>query len=185
MLLAAGAGSRFRAAGGGRKLLAAWNGMPLLEWPLRALAAADLRDRVVVLGAGADEILAAVDLHGARAIVNPDYADGMATSLRAGLAALDGGCEAAIVALGDGPHLHPHAIGRVLAALPTAGDGVAAAAYGGTRGHPVALVRDAWPRLPVTGEAGGRALGDVLLVPCDDLGHPGDVDTPQDLPHPS
>jgi CTP:molybdopterin cytidylyltransferase MocA len=181
VLLAAGAGARFRAAGGGRKLLAPWNGTPLLEWPLRALAAAGLADRVVVLGDGAEEILAAVDLHGARAIVNPHHAQGMATSLRAGLAALDPACEAAIVALGDGPRLHPDAIERVLDALAEAADGIAAASYGGVRGHPVALMRDAWSRLPLSGEAGGRALGGALLVPCDDLGAPGDVDTPDDL----
>ena len=67
VLLAAGAGTRFRAAGGGVKLLAPVDGRPLVEWALAALAAAPLGDRVIVLGAHADELLAAADLHGARA----------------------------------------------------------------------------------------------------------------------
>ena len=57
-----------------------------------------------------------------------------------------------------------------------AGD-VVAASYGGERGHPVVLGRAAWLNVP---DEGARAL-DPVLVPCDDLGAPGDVDTPEDL----
>ena len=52
-----------------------------------------------------------------------------------------------------------------------------AASYGGNRGHPVLLGRDAWSQVP---DEGARALVPVL-VPCDDLGDPGDVDRPEDL----
>jgi nicotine blue oxidoreductase len=58
-----------------------------------------------------------------------------------------------------------------------AGD-VVAASYGGDRGHPVVLDRRVWDRFP---DEGARAL-DPVLVPCDDLGSPGDVDTPADVP---
>ena len=95
VLLAAGAGSRFRAAGGGVKLLAPVDGRPLVEWALAALAAAPLGDRVIVLGAHADELLAAIDLHGARPVRNEHWERGMASSLQAGLAALDPACTAA------------------------------------------------------------------------------------------
>ena len=113
VLLAAGAGSRFRAAGGGVKLLAQVDGRPLVERALAALAAAPLGDRVVVLGAHADELLAAIDLHGARPVRNERWERGMASSLQAGLAALDPACTAAVVVLGDGPALAAEAIRRV------------------------------------------------------------------------
>ena len=53
-----------------------------------------------------------------------------------------------------------------------------AASYGGERGHPVLIARSAWHTVP---DEGARALA-PLLVPCDDLGPPGDVDYPADLP---
>ena len=113
ILLGAGAGTRFRAAGGRRKLLAPIGGRPLIERPLRALLAAGLDEVVVVLGSGADEILAQADLSARRVLVHPGWADGMASSLAAGLAALPAACEAAIVVLGDGPWLSTEAVRRV------------------------------------------------------------------------
>ena len=126
VLLAAGAGSRFRAAGGGVKLLAPVGGRPLVERALAALAAAPLGDRVIVLGAHADELLAAIDLHGARPVRNEQWERGMASSLQAGLAALDPACSAAVVVLGDGPALAAEAIRRVAAAAEGA-EGLVAA----------------------------------------------------------
>jgi len=57
------------------------------------------------------------------------------------------------------------------------GTEVVAASYRGDRGHPVLLARAAWDRVP---DEGARALT-PLLVPCDDVGAPGDVDTADDL----
>ena len=53
-----------------------------------------------------------------------------------------------------------------------------AASYGGERSHPVVLDRSVWGDVP---DEGARAL-EAVLVPCDDLGAPGDVDVPDDLP---
>lgn len=181
VVLAAGAGSRFAAAGGGIKLLAPWEGRPLLEAPLGALAAADLADRVVVLGSHAGEVLAGVDLGGARPLVHERWAEGMASSLRAGLEALDPSCTHALVVLGDAPRLSALAVERVLARAARDPEQTVAAAYDGVRGHPVALPRAVWERLPLRGEAGGRALGEAVLVECGDLGAPGDADTPDEL----
>ena len=55
--------------------------------------------------------------------------------------------------------------------------GIVAAAYGAERGHPLVLGRDDWEDIP---DEGLRDLP-VRLVPCDDLGAPGDVDVPEDL----
>jgi CTP:molybdopterin cytidylyltransferase MocA len=183
VLLAAGAGSRFRAAGGGIKLLAPVAGRPLVEWALVALAAAPLGDRVIVLGAHADELLAATELHGARPVRNEHWERGMASSLRAGLGALAPDCTAALVVLGDGPALAAEAIRRVAEAAEGAEDLVADTYGGGRSGHPVAIPRALWAQLPQTGEQGARVLGEpAVLVDCSDLPAPGDADTPADLP---
>jgi CTP:molybdopterin cytidylyltransferase MocA len=182
VLLAAGEGARFRAAGGGLQLLAPLGGRPLVEWALEAMAAAPLGDRVIVLGAHADELLAATDLHGARPVRNDHWERGMASSLGAGLAALDPACTAALVVLGDGPTLAAEAIRRVAAAAEGA-EGIVVAGYGERSGHPVAIPRTLWAQLPQVGEQGARALGEpALVVDCSDLPEPGDADTPADLP---
>ena len=105
-----------------------------------------------------------------------EWADGPGASLRCGLGALAGDVEAAVVVLADGPELAPEAVDRVLGAWREQG-GVVAASYDGARGHPLVLGRADWSDIPDEG------LRDrpVRLVPCDDLGPPGDVDTPEDL----
>jgi CTP:molybdopterin cytidylyltransferase MocA len=114
----------------------------------------------------------------ADAIQCPEWERGPGASLRCGLAALDDEVEAAVVVLADGPDLAPAAIDRVLAAWRESGEAVVAASYGGMRGHPVVVDRSAWDDVPDEGLRGQEPL----LVPCDDLGSPGDVDVPGDLP---
>lgn len=189
VVLAAGAASRF---GSPKQALL------LSEVVPRVRESAAVGDLVVVLGA--HEV--ATD---ARVVRCPDWASGPGVSLRCGLAALPDGCEAAIVVLADGPDLNPAAIDRVVAAWRAAGGdvggngggdgggradagegaggdrgsgGAFAASYGGARGHPVLLPRSLWFSIP---DAGARAI-EPRLVPCDDLGDPGDVDTPEHLP---
>jgi CTP:molybdopterin cytidylyltransferase MocA len=106
-----------------------------------------------------------------------DWEQGPGASLRCGLSALAPGTAAAVVILADGPELSPAAVDRLVAAWRTGAGDVLAASYGGSRGHPVVLDRAAWERVP---DEGARAL-DPVLVPCDDLGAPGDVDYPEDL----
>ena len=80
--------------------------------------------------------------------------------------------------LADGPDLAPAAVDRVVASWQDGAGDVLAASYGGVRGHPVVLGRGVWELVP---DEGARAL-DPVLVPCDDLGAPGDVDLPENLP---
>lgn len=126
-------------------------------------------DQVVVV-AGAYPLEGAVDC--------PDWERGPGASLRCGLAALGPAVEAAVVVLADGPELAPEAVERVVAAWRAEGAPVVAASYGGVRGHPLLVARAAWGEVP---DEGLRAV-EPLLVPCDDLGAPGDVDRPADLP---
>jgi len=130
-----------------------------------------LEDVVVVLGA--HDVPTS-----ARSVHCPDWELGRGASLRCGLRALTPQTAAAIVVLGDGPDLSPAAIDRVLEVWRESGAEVVAATYGGNRGHPVLLARAVWERIP---DQGARSLP-ALLVPCDDLGPPGDVDFADDLP---
>jgi CTP:molybdopterin cytidylyltransferase MocA len=113
-----------------------------------------------------------------RVVRCPEWEHGPGASLRCGLRALAPGTPAAAVVLADGPDLAPAAVDRVVEAWRSGAGDVLAASYGGGRGHPVVLARAVWELVP---DEGARALVPVL-VPCDDLGDPGDVDRPDDLP---
>jgi CTP:molybdopterin cytidylyltransferase MocA len=160
-VLAAGASTRFGSPK--QRLLLA----PVLE----RVRASSVDDVVVVLGA--HEVDTAE-----RTVRCPAWERGPGASLRCGLQALPAGVAAALVVLADGPDLAPEAIDRVVEDWRTNGGEIVAASYGGTRGHPVLVARPVWERIP---DEGARMLP-ARLVPCDDLGDPGDVDLADDLP---
>jgi CTP:molybdopterin cytidylyltransferase MocA len=178
LVLAAGAGTRF----GGPKQLADLDGMPMLEHSLCAMMAAPVGRVVVVLGANAEHIAAAVDLHGAEPVVCPRWEEGQSASLAYGLAAL-AESDAVVVTLGDQPRMSPDAIRRVISARNAAA--AVRATYGARPGHPVLLERELFePLRDVSGDRGARNLllsVQVLDVPCDDIGGGEDVDTPAEL----
>jgi CTP:molybdopterin cytidylyltransferase MocA len=161
IVLAAGAASRF---GEPKQRL-------LLPRVLARLEETALDEIVVVSGAHR------LEAGGARLVPCPGWERGPGASLRCGLAALSAETRAAVVCLADGPNLAPAAVDRVLDAWRTGEGDVVAASYGGDRGHPVVLGRSAWDLVP---DEGMRALP-ATLVPCDDLGAPGDIDSPEDL----
>jgi nicotine blue oxidoreductase len=146
----------------------------LLPSVLDRLAASPVDEVVVVAGAYPLEARGA-----ARVVRCAEWAHGPGASLRCGLAALGPEVEAAIVALADGPDLSPAAVERVLGEWRSGG-GIVAASYDGARGHPLVLGRADWEDVP----DGGLQERPARLVPCDDLGAPGDVDTPGDC-HPA
>jgi CTP:molybdopterin cytidylyltransferase MocA len=179
VVLAAGAGTRF----GGAKQLADLDGRPLLEHSIRAMTVSPVGRVVVVLGAGAEEVVERVDLHGAQPVVCGAWRDGQSASLARGLEEL-ADCEAVVVTLGDQPRLSPDAIRRVISAR-SADAAAVRATYRGDPGHPVLLEHELFERMrDVTGDHGARNL---LLsvatreVPCGDLGGGEDVDTPSQL----
>jgi CTP:molybdopterin cytidylyltransferase MocA len=161
VVLAAGAATRFGAPK--QQLLLPRVLARLRESPVDAI--------VVVAGAHA------IEAEGAEVVDCPEWEQGPGASLRCGLAALEPDVEAAVVCLADGPNLAPEAVSRVLEAWRADGGEVVAASYGGARGHPLVIGRAAWASVP---DEGLRGLP-VKLVPCDDLGTPGDIDQLSDL----
>ena len=161
MVLAAGASRRF---GSPKQRV-------LLEPVLERVRQSSVPDAIVVLGA--HEVPSS-----APTVRCPEWERGRGASLRCGLAALRPETAAAVVVLGDGPSLSPAAIDRVVEVWRESGAEIVAATYAGNRGHPVLLTRAVWDRIP---DEGARSLP-ALLVPCDDLGPPGDVDFADDLP---
>ena len=133
ILLAAGESARM----GRPKPLLPWRGLPLVEYQVRELAAADIDQVIVVLGHDAGKIRQHVPAE-ARIVVNEAYSDGRASSLRAGAAALADDVEAILVLNVDQPRprdllqvlLTAHAEDQALITVPT---------FAGKRGHPIVL----------------------------------------------
>ncbi|WP_226961538.1 MULTISPECIES: nucleotidyltransferase family protein [Streptomyces] len=187
VLLAAGGGRRL---GGRVKALLRHRGLPLVELAAGELRGAGCAPVVVVLGAGADEVVAGARLDGCRVVRNPAWESGLGSSLRAGLAALAALPEppaGALVALVDQPWVGAAAMARVAGALRSP-ETLAAAAYGGERGHPV-LFGAAHLAAVADGARGDRGARDYLreradrltLVECGDVASPQDIDQPADL----
>ncbi|MFJ4481106.1 NTP transferase domain-containing protein [Streptomyces longwoodensis] len=187
LLLAAGGGRRL---GGRPKALLVHRDRPLVEHAVGVLRAAGLARVHVVLGASADLVRERAALDGCVLVDNPDWEQGMGSSLRAGLASLTGtGARAALVSLVDQPGIGPEAVARVLAALRN-GTSLASAAYDGVRGHPVLLGSEHWAGVvaAATGDRGARGYlreheREITLVECGDVARPHDIDTAEDLRH--
>ncbi|MBB5804351.1 nicotine blue oxidoreductase [Saccharothrix ecbatanensis] len=181
LLLAAGAGRRF----GGPKALVSHGGVLWVDRAAGVLRDAGCSPVVVVLGASASSVRARAALDGCVVVDNAEWATGMGSSLRAGLAALTGTDAAAVVVLPvDTPGVTVAAVERFRElATPTA---LARASYDGTPGHPVLIGSEHWPGVSAsaTGDAGARdylRTHSTLDVPCGDVADGADVDHPGDL----
>lgn len=171
IVLAAGAGRRF----GGPKQLAEVGGRPLLAHVLELAAP---YDPVVVVGAHADVVRAGVELSGADVVDAPDWAEGQAASLRAGVSAL-GDVDAALMLLGDQPFITPAVVAGTIERF-TGWDAVRTT-YAGRPGHPVLLGRAVLDAVPaLRGDVGARELLRSFRVRTWEAGHlcdPTDIDT--------
>lgn len=202
VVLAAGLSRRM---GEQNKLVQPVDGVPLVLHAIDALLATNVAPIVVVTGHQADAVQSLVASRAAqgrvRCVHNPDYAQGLSTSLRVGIAALSAGqgavdgvrpsaqrCDGALVCLGDMPRVRSGHMEALLAAFdPSDGREVIVPTYRGQRGNPVLWSSRFFPELQqLHGDSGAKALlsnhADVLCyVPMGDDGVTLDVDTNEAL----
>jgi CTP:molybdopterin cytidylyltransferase MocA len=183
VVLAAGAGSRF----GGGKLLAPFGGRTLIEATLLGLREAPVDETIVVVGKDAERLRGFCESDGVRCTENPDWEEGMATSVKKGLASCSPDARAAVILLADQPLVGEEAVERLVRAFEEGAD-VAVATFGGRPRNPALFARRVWPMLreELSGDEGARGFMGrhpelVTEVPCDDVADPADVDTVRDL----
>jgi molybdenum cofactor cytidylyltransferase len=184
VLLAAGSSSRMR---GADKLIETVDGAPQIARAARALCDSRADETLVVLGPGQDARRAALSGMGLRVVENPAAAEGMASSIRAAIAALSPEADAVLVALADMPEIAPEHLDRVIAAFdPEEGRAIVRAAdAAGRPGHPVLFGRRFFETLArLKGDEGARAiLADhpelVIAVTTPGAAATIDLDTPE------
>jgi CTP:molybdopterin cytidylyltransferase MocA len=183
MILAAGSSSRL----GFPKQLLLSEGTPLVCRAAGAALGSGAWPVVVVVGANAGRIRPALARLPVLLVDNPAWTEGMASSIRSGIAALNQfsrSLDAALVALADQPAFSGESIGKLVAAQHSTGLAIAAALYKGRLGAPALFLRGHFAALAaLTGEDGARALlnADPARVAGVDLPELGfDVDTPED-----
>lgn len=183
VVLAAGQSSRF----GANKLLADVGGQPMIRRTVAAMRqAAD--ETIVVTGRDAGEIEAALAGLPVSFIHNPHFAEGLSTSLRAGVEALSPDTDAAVIALGDMPLVGPDVVRRLIAAYnPAEHRSICVPVFAGERGNPVLWGRQHFETLKsLAGDRGARVLfdqhaEDIVEVSMPDDAVLRDADTPEAL----
>ncbi len=171
---------------GRHKLLLPLGDRPLVAHVVAAACASGADPVLVVVGHEAERVRDALPPGRQRVVVNEDFATGMASSLRAGVAAVPRECAGALILLGDQPLVTAPLLDRLIAAARARPGVMVAASYGGRRGSPVCFPRAYFEELTaVAGDEGGRSVlahhvDRVELVACDQLAPDLDVDDPAD-----
>ncbi len=184
IILAAGRSTRM----GANKLLEPLRGKPLVRHVANAALASKAHPVIVVTGHQHERVEAALDGLDLAFVPNPDFADGLSTSLKAGIVALPAEVEAVVVLLGDMPLVTSEAMNNVIAAFEASPGNIAAIpVYQGEWGNPVLLSRSLFGAVAaLQGDAGARKLlngraGEVLEVPVTSDAILIDLDTPEAL----
>ena len=185
IVLAAGRSTRM---GGPNKLLAEINGRPLVRIAADAALASQARPVIIVTGHQRERVEAALNSLDVTLVHNPDFAEGLSTSLKVGIAAVLPDVDGAIVCLGDMPQVNAPLIDLLLGAFdPEKGALVVVPTIGGKRGNPVVWSRRFFPELAaLDGDIGARHLiasypEAVIEVPLIGNAALVDVDTPDAL----
>jgi molybdenum cofactor cytidylyltransferase len=174
------------------KLLAEVAGKPMVVRAVEAARASQAEPVIVVTGHERDRVEAALAGLSTQQVHNPDYAQGLSTSLHRGLAALPAGTDGVVVCLGDMPRVEAAAIDRLIAAFdPLEGRAICVPTWDGKRGNPVLFASRFLAEMQeIAGDVGARYLiGEypelVVEVAMDGTtaGHGVllDVDTPEAL----
>jgi molybdenum cofactor cytidylyltransferase len=190
VLLAAGRSTRM---GGPNKMLAEANGQPLVVHAVKSALASQAVEVVVVLGHMADQVRPAIEKAvppnaRLRFTLNPDFAEGLSTSVRTGIGAVAKEIDAAIVQLGDMPGVSSALLDRLMAAFsPVEGRSICVPTVAGKRGNPVLWARRFFPEIAkVAGDTGAKHLiGEHADLVCEVemTGEAAitDIDTPEAL----
>ncbi|WP_332685042.1 molybdopterin-binding/glycosyltransferase family 2 protein [Bosea sp. (in: a-proteobacteria)] len=185
LVLAAGRSTRM---GEGNKLLQPVRGEPLVRHAVKAQLASRARPVLVVVGHQEAEVRAALTGLDVTFVRNPAFAEGLAGSLKAGVAALPAEAEGVVVSLGDMPNVTAGVIDRLAQAFADRPEALAVApTLLGQRGNPVLLAKALFAQVAgLAGDEGARRLlagaGDAVEeVPLDDPAIALDVDTPEAL----
>lgn len=183
IVLAAGRSSRMAPA---NKLFVEIDGKTMLARAVEAAEASQAAETIVVVGN--DSARAKAALAGVRVVENPEFASGLASSVRAGIAAVPADCDGAVVLLGDMPLVNAAHIDRLIAAFaPVEGRAICVAAHGGKRGNPVLWSREFFAEiLALDGDQGARPVmrkheDRLCEVPMPDDGVLVDLDTAEAL----
>lgn len=184
VLLAAGRSSRM---GGPNKLLALFDGKPLVRRAAERALASGAAGVYVVTGHQGERVRAALAGLPVTFVDNPAFAEGLSTSLKAGIGALPATAAGALVVLGDMPEVSAADLDRLIDTFRKAGGGVVArASHAGRRGNPVLLPRSLFDAVAhLEGDTGARHLveaGDVEVIDVEiGAGAGVDVDTREAL----
>jgi molybdenum cofactor cytidylyltransferase len=183
VVLAAGSSSRM----GSNKMLAAFQGKPMLRATVESVLGSSVDDVVVVTGHQHDQVEKALNGLKLRIVHNQNYAEGMSTSLRAGVQAI-GKADAVIVCLGDMPRVNSQVINRMIAAFnPTEHRNIIVPVHKGHWGNPVLWGAEHFDVLcSLEGDKGARALiqqfkSEAVEINVEDRGVLMDADTPEAL----
>lgn len=146
IVLAAGESKRF---GKANKLFALYHGAPLIDHCLKPVLEAEFNDRIIVTGFEHDRIEAHIKRLPARTVCNPDFEDGLGTSLAAGVKALNPACDAFLVFLADMPDIPPTLISELMGAYDnnSANKSIVRPVYKGSPGHPVLFATSHAPEM--------------------------------------
>jgi molybdenum cofactor cytidylyltransferase len=183
VILAAGRSTRM----GTNKMLADIGGEPLIRRTVEAVLASRARPVLVVTGHEPEELAATLAGLGVDLVHNPRYAEGLSTSLIAGIMALPQDAPAALICLGDMPLVRTSVIDVLIARLTEApGLGAVVPAHRGEWGNPVLISRALFAAIAtLRGDAGARKLlqgrEDVMVVEVAEEGVLIDADTPEAL----
>jgi molybdenum cofactor cytidylyltransferase len=179
IVLAAGESNRM----GQPKQLMPLGESTILEQAIDNLLNSAVDETIVVLGHKAEEVRKTIAARPVRIVVNPDYRQGMSTSIIAGLDLIDRRAQAVMIALGDQPFVDSQTIDDLIGAFVSGDKGIAVPVYQGKRGHPVIFdIRYKDELLKLKGDIGGREIiarypEDVLEVAVNCEGICIDIDT--------
>jgi len=160
---------------------------PLLQHALDNVRASGVKEIVLVLGFAAEAIQREIVAQNVRVVINQSYQQGMGTSLKSGLSAVDPQTGAAIIVLADQPFVRPATLDQLIAVHQRSKPQIVIPTYRGFRGNPVLLDRSVFPEvMALNGDMGCRAIfGDhlegIVKVPVDDVGILLDIDRQGDF----